>query len=142
MRRAILFDWWGTLIPGKSGVPQTMDPEVVALLREAREGGLRFAIVTNQTKTGATATVLRTLGKYDAGDLFDFVLASADLLIHKPDPRIFRMALAGLGVSPCEAVFVGDTPGTDGGCEAVGLRYVLCDRATGVSADELKALLK
>jgi FMN hydrolase / 5-amino-6-(5-phospho-D-ribitylamino)uracil phosphatase len=47
----------------------------------------------------------------------------------KPDPTIFRKALARLGIEPGEAVMVGDHPEDDiEGARAVGMRAVLIDR--------------
>jgi HAD superfamily hydrolase (TIGR01509 family) len=48
----------------------------------------------------------------------------------KPNPRIFRTALAALGVMPVEALFVGDSLSRDMlGARAVGMRHirVVCD---------------
>ncbi|MCI0712711.1 MAG: HAD-IA family hydrolase, partial [Chloroflexi bacterium] len=43
----------------------------------------------------------------------DVILISEKVGIRKPDRRIFDMALAQLGVSASEAMFVGDNPDSD-----------------------------
>lgn len=48
------------------------------------------------------------------------------VVIGKPEPRLFRMALARLGVSPPQAVMVGDRPDTDiAGAARLGIRTAL-----------------
>jgi putative hydrolase of the HAD superfamily len=75
-------------------------------------------------------------GIYHRGDLerfgllrfFDHLVFSGDLGLWKPDPRIFQTSLDGLGISPHEAVFVGDNPQHDvAGAQGVGMRGVLID---------------
>ena len=49
--------------------------------------------------------------------------------VSKPDPRIFEIALARLGASPEESVYVGDLYGIDvRGARSAGLSAVLIDR--------------
>jgi putative hydrolase of the HAD superfamily len=57
------------------------------------------------------------------------IVCSADVGLHKPDPRIFELAAARLGVEPEEAAHVGDHHYADiVGAQAVGMRPVLIDR--------------
>lgn len=44
---------------------------------------------------------------------FDFVIASADVKLFKPDPRIFLLALEKAGCEPHQAVMIGDRPDND-----------------------------
>lgn len=39
---------------------------------------------------------------------FEIIVISSEVGMAKPDPQIFRMACAALGVSPAEAIYVGD----------------------------------
>ncbi len=60
------------------------------------------------------------------------VCASAAVGAAKPDPAIFRRALAGLGVPAARAVHCGDHPDADcAGARAAGVRAVLLDRRGG-----------
>jgi REG-2-like HAD superfamily hydrolase len=60
---------------------------------------------------------------------FDFIAASARIGYEKPHPRIFEWALEQAGVSPPEAIHVGDHIGADvAGARAVGIAPVLIDR--------------
>jgi putative hydrolase of the HAD superfamily len=60
---------------------------------------------------------------------FEVVVTSQGCGFAKPDPRILRIALDGLGVRPREAVYVGDDPAVDGAAaRAAGVPFVWVDR--------------
>jgi putative hydrolase of the HAD superfamily len=60
---------------------------------------------------------------------FDAIVFSFDHGLLKPDPRIFRLILAKLGVAPGEAVMVGDKITADiEPAERIGMHAVLIDR--------------
>ena len=75
-------------------------------MRRLRAAGVRTALVTNNAaEFAATWRPLLPLG-----ELFDAVVDSSEVGLRKPDPRIFRHALARLGgVAPERAVFLGRT---------------------------------
>ena len=55
----------------------------------------------------------------------DELIASEDVGVAKPDPRIFEIALARLGTSAAEAVMVGDSWANDvAGAHALGIRAI------------------
>jgi putative hydrolase of the HAD superfamily len=61
--------------------------------------------------------------------LFDAEVFSCTCGLRKPDPRIYRIALEGLGVDPAEALFVGDGANDElAGAERVGMRAILIHR--------------
>jgi HAD superfamily hydrolase (TIGR01509 family) len=63
---------------------------------------------------------------------FEVVVTSQGCGFAKPDPRILRIALDGLGVRPREAVYVGDDPAVDGAAaRAAGVPFVWVDRGDG-----------
>ena len=63
------------------------------------------------------------------GEELDTVVSSAEVGLHKPDPRIFELACERLGVDPREAAHVGDHHYADiVGARAVGMQPVLIDR--------------
>jgi putative hydrolase of the HAD superfamily len=50
----------------------------------------------------------------------------------KPDPRILKVALDALGLSPAQALYVGDDVATDGGAAAgAGVAFCWMDRGRG-----------
>jgi putative hydrolase of the HAD superfamily len=57
--------------------------------------------------------------------LFGIIVDSERAGISKPDPRIFMMAVEGLGVTPADATFVGDSVARDmAGARALGMRHI------------------
>jgi putative hydrolase of the HAD superfamily len=98
--------------------------EVRPLLAAIRARGLMLGVVSNWT--GDLDDVLERVGLRDS---FDFVLDSARIGFEKPQPDIFREALARARCAPVEALHVGDSPEHDvDGALAAGLRAVLLDR--------------
>ncbi|MCU1425281.1 MAG: family hydrolase [Microbacteriaceae bacterium] len=95
--------------------------------------GVRFGIVTN-------AELPFQQAKLDATGLADRVehtVASGDLGVAKPDPRIFAEAARLFGVDPSEAVYVGDRLETDAiGAADAGLTGVWLDRRHAATHDE------
>lgn len=80
------------------------------LLGELVRGGVRLGLVSN----AAYAPFLhRVLARAGVRDLFRAVVISADLGWRKPHPAPFLRALTELGVSPGEALHVGDHWGQD-----------------------------
>ena len=90
-------------------------------LDRLRAGGLRLGVVSNSDGRVEEALVAAGLR-----DCFDVVLDSALVGVEKPDPAIFRAALAALGVAPAEALYVGDLYDVDVvGARAAGMEAVL-----------------
>jgi len=86
--------------------------------------GLAVGIISNWDSR--LVTLLNGLG---LGDVLDDIVSSADVALHKPDPRIFELACSRLGVSPHEAAHVGDHHYADVlGASAVGMKALLIDR--------------
>lgn len=102
------------------------------------EHGIARAIVTNVDEPVLEALVRRT----GLDERVDVIVSSHRARCYKPHPRLFRMALARLGVEPGQAVHVGDDPGEDrAGARAAGLRAVLVDPPEITVADALAGLL-
>ena len=69
------------------------------------------------------------LDRLDLTGRFRVVVSSWEVGCYKPDPVIFRMALARMGVPAEGLLYVGDSPATDvKGATACGIRAVLIDR--------------
>jgi epoxide hydrolase-like predicted phosphatase len=62
---------------------------------------------------------------YGFEDVFDHVIYSHEEGMEKPDPDVYRLACARLGVAPPEAVFIDDLPENVSGAEAVGMQAIL-----------------
>jgi putative hydrolase of the HAD superfamily len=87
-------------------------------LRLLRSAGLALACVANWDVSLAEYLERTGLGLY-----FDVVVSGAEAGAQKPDPRIFRRALAELGVEPERALHVGDDEVDREGALAAGLAY-------------------
>lgn len=96
-------------------------PGVHELLEGARERGHACAIVSNWGEH--LEELVASLGLRDA---FEAVLGSALERVEKPDPEIFRRALARLNVAAEDAIHVGDRWENDVvGARAAGVRPIL-----------------
>jgi putative hydrolase of the HAD superfamily len=92
-----------------------------ALLETLRERGYKLALVSNAFDP--PDLLHRDLENLGVAERLDAALFSSELGARKPDPRIFREALARLDVAPERALFVGDTLATDiAGAAALGMK--------------------
>ena len=73
-------------------------------------------------------------------ELFDGVVISGEVGLHKPEPEIFRLGAERIGVSPERCVFVDDLRENCEGAEAVGMTAILHRGAEG-TVPELERLL-
>lgn len=98
--------------------------DVVPALEALQANGIRCAVVSNwDSRLG------QLLDRLGLARWFEFVFTSGALGYRKPDPRIFRHALAQLGVSAGRAVHVGDSFEDDVlGAQRAGVTPVLIAR--------------
>lgn len=81
-------------------------PHTVEMLKTLRKNNFKIALVTSKGKPATTKTFdLMELNQY-----FDVLVTAHDVKIHKPNPEPIYKALELLGLSPKEAIFVGDSP--------------------------------
>jgi putative hydrolase of the HAD superfamily len=91
------------------------------MLGDLHELGLRLGVITN----GGTAFQRNTLRALGIERSFEAVLISESEGIKKPDPASFHRAVARLGVSAEESLFVGDHPSVDvAGARKAGLKAI------------------
>jgi putative hydrolase of the HAD superfamily len=109
------------------------DEEMVEAVRRARAAGVRTGLLSNSM--GA--------GRYDRSafpELFDGVVISGEVGMHKPQPEIFELACERVGLAPADCVFVDDLRENCEGAEAVGITAVL-HRGAASTLPELEKLL-
>lgn len=109
------------------------DPEMVEAVRLARVGGIRTGLVSN-----SVGTDIYDRSKFE--ELFDGVVISGEVGLHKPQPEIFKLGAERIGIPAGECVFVDDLRENCEGAEAVGMTAVLHRGAEG-SLPELERLL-
>lgn len=101
--------------------------DVAPALARLKARGLGLGIISNWD-----SRLVRLVNGLGLGEYLDVVISSADVGLHKPNPRIFDLACGHIGVTPTEAVHVGDHYYADVlGAEAVGMTAVLIDRHCG-----------
>ena len=87
-------------------------PGAVEALQALRAAGLPLALVSN-TGLSPGPVLRRTLETLGIRACFDVQVFSDELCAWKPHAAMFRAAADGLGLSPAELAFVGDTPESD-----------------------------
>lgn len=91
--------------------------QMVGAVRELRAAGTTTALVSNSWSTG----------HYDRDlleELFDAVVISGEVGLHKPDPEIYLLAARKAGVAPRSCVFIDDLRENCEGAEAVGMTAI------------------
>ena len=101
--------------------------DVVPALGRIRNSGFVTGLISNVHSSGrALADSMGLTGH------IDFAVTSGDAGAEKPHPAIFRAALSRAGVTPAEAVHVGDQIESDiDGAQAAGIAPILMDRFNG-----------
>jgi epoxide hydrolase-like predicted phosphatase len=109
------------------------DEAMIEAVRRAHEGGIRTAVISNSW--GGTS--------YDVADwrsLFDAIVISGEVGLHKPGPEIFELTLREIDLPASECVFIDDLRENIAGAEAVGITGIL-HRGPDSTLPELERLL-
>ncbi|HEX7480870.1 MAG TPA: HAD-IIIA family hydrolase [Polyangiales bacterium] len=97
--------------------------ELPAALERARQAGIRLGVISNSE--GRLEAVLSRVGLRAP---FELVVDSQLEGVSKPNPEIFRRALARMNVAPEDALYAGDIPEVDvQGAARAGMHGVLVD---------------
>lgn len=110
------------------------DEPMLEAIRCARRAGVKTGLISNSWGNGLAydPELLR--------ELFDAVVISGEVGLHKPQPEIYRLAADRIGVPPENCVFVDDLRENCVGAEAVGMRAILHRGADG-TLPQLEELL-
>ncbi len=103
------------------------DEPMLAAVRRAKAAGVRTGLISNSLGEG----------RYDRStfpELFDGVVISGEVGMHKPQPEIYELGAARAGLGAPECVFVDDLRENCEGAEAVGMTAVLHRGAEGTIA--------
>ncbi len=109
------------------------DEEMLNALRRARAAGIRTGLISNSMG----------VGRYDRSafpELFDGVVISGEVGMHKPQAEIFLLGAERTGVEASDCVFVDDLRQNCEGAEAVGMTAIL-HRGAEHTVPELERLL-
>ena len=125
---------WQELVFWEAYTPLVPTPYIEELLAYLTARGIRTGVVSNIGFSGETlaARLVQAL----PGHKFEFIIASSDYGVRKPDPLIFKLALAKANVpdeamlQPADIWFCGDSPRCDvGGAHAAGMQPVWYEQA-------------
>ncbi|MEA2351432.1 MAG: putative hydrolase of the superfamily [Thermoleophilaceae bacterium] len=110
------------------------DDAMVEAVRRAKGSGIATGLISNSWG-GTSYDRVR-----DPAELFDTMVISGEVGLHKPEPEIFRLGAERLGVEPDACVFVDDLRENCEGAEAVGMTAIL-HRGADQTIPELERLL-
>jgi HAD superfamily hydrolase (TIGR01509 family) len=122
-REAVLAEVKAATATGCDGQP--LLPGVEGLLREAKALGLGRAVASSSS----CGWVNGWLERHGIRDLLDVVVARDDVRNVKPDPELFLLAAARLGVEPGACVVFEDSPNGMRAALAAGMRCVAVPNA-------------
>jgi 4-nitrophenyl phosphatase len=140
----------------KQGLNLTLEePEIVLLCRDIELSYERLAIAVSALREGAELVAANPdLTHPGAGgvpvpetgmllaSLRAAVPSAAPIIVGKPRVTMFAAALRRLGVTPEDAVMIGDNPVTDGaGASALGIPFILVGRHRDALARDIAGLL-
>ena len=111
------------------------DERMLDAVRRARETGIRTGLISNSWGEDGIA--------YDRGqlaELFDAVVISGEVGMHKPEPAIFVLGAERIEMSAEECVFVDDLRENCAGAQEVGMTAIL-HRGPDSTLPELERLL-
>jgi len=100
----------------KAAVLQTVEPDMLAAVRELYRGGLTLGVVTN-----AFAEDVAGWERSPLRPFFEVTVVSCAVRLAKPDPQIYLEACRALGALPQHTLFVGDGIAEVVGARAAGL---------------------
>ena len=99
-------------------------PDVVPALGQLRDLGIRLGVISNWE-----SWIGQLIAHHDLDRWFDWVIASGDVKVEKPNTRIFDIALERSGFVVDEVLYIGDSPATDvAGARHAGWRAILLQR--------------
>ncbi len=104
------------------------DPGIRAVVARVRAHGIKTALVSNADFVPPGLP-----------DVFDTVVVSGEVGVAKPDPAIFALTAARLGVAAAACVFVDDVAGYARGAVAAGMTGV-CHHRLESTVEELGVL--
>ena len=111
------------------------DEAMLNAVRRARAAGIKTGLISNSWGNGIA---------YEPAlmeELFDAVVISGEVGLHKPEPEIYRLGAERIGVAPEDCVFVDDLRENCAGAEAVGMKAILHRGAEG-TIPQLEELLE
>lgn len=112
-------------------------PGAEAMLAELANKGIRSGVISNISFS--QRVLKKRIDRLLPANAFEFIIASSEYGIRKPDPMIFQLALRKAGLAPEEVWFCGDNVEADvAGAYGVGMHPVWYDNLEMDKTDFLK----
>ena len=109
------------------------DEAMIEAVKKAKRSGVKTGLISNSWGRG----------RYDREafpEMFDGVVISGEVGLHKPEPEIYHLGAERIGLPPEECVFVDDLKENCEGAAAVGMTPIL-HRGADTTLPELERLL-
>ncbi len=122
-----------------AGSTITPRPGVAETIRDARQNGIKVALVTTTSKENVAALAEAVSSHFSTDDL-DLIVDSSQVEKTKPDPEAYAYALGRLGETVRSAVAVEDNVGGVAAATAAGLACVAFPNANTAEHDFAEAV--
>jgi len=110
---------------------------MIDAVRQVRAAGYRTALLTNISSEGEA--IFTNLFPVD--ELFDVVVDSSKVGMRKPDPAIYQLTCARLGVAPDRCLFIDDLLCNVEAADALGMQTIQCLDPVAVAGEVVQRLL-
>jgi phosphoglycolate phosphatase-like HAD superfamily hydrolase len=118
-----------------SGRGYRVIPEMVALVKELRSGGLKLAIASGN-HSGSIKEILSQIGLLGS---FDIICGRDSVSRNKPAPDQPMLIMGNLGITAGKTLFVGDSVNDEGAAKAAGIAYI---KAKPSEAGKIAAMVR
>ena len=112
-------------------------PEVPAMLRSFREGGIPTGILSN----GSPWMLESAVEAAGIAGLLEAVLSVEEVGVFKPDPRVYQLASRQFGLAPADMIFVSANPWDGQAAAHAGFQVVRINRDNAPDEYGLAAML-
>ncbi|MEL6688495.1 MAG: HAD-IA family hydrolase [Pseudomonadota bacterium] len=116
----------------------TFRPGVEALVRHAKDQGLKLGFVTTTYRSNVDAILSLKSDHFSEDDL-DVIILREDVQAGKPSPEAYQVALSRLGVSASEAIAIEDTHNSILSAKRAGLTVIATPGALKAGQDTHEA---
>ena len=127
----------GAYLQFMADMPVGVHWPIVHRARELKSGGLPIALLTNNVAEWGD----HWRATFPVDELFEIVVDSCEVKLRKPDPAIYELTCARVGVAPNESVFLDDNPDNIAAANMLGMETVQVGEDPFASVAELDAIL-
>lgn len=117
MIRAVIFDCFGVVL---NAITNEQQSAVVSYVQSLK-GQYKLGMLSNVYSRDG---IERHFAPGVLDDLFEVIVASGEVGVEKPDPKIYYLTAEKLGVAPEECLFIDDIGRFTAAAEAVGMQTV------------------